>query len=79
MPEMAAGTTTRVETWKRLAPRPNEPSRSELGTAFMASSEREATVGKSKTPMMMPAENALKISTCHPIDRSRGVRNVSAK
>ena len=45
MPEIAAGTTMRVETWSLLAPSAYAPSRRSCGTAVMASSESEATVG----------------------------------
>ena len=31
------------------------------------------------TPMTSPAESALKISTCTPMSRRNGVKNVSAK
>ena len=79
MPEIAAGTTTRVETWSRSAPRPYAPSRSACGTADIASSESEAIVGISITPMTRPPARTLKISTCTPIDLSRGVTAVSAK
>ena len=54
IPEKAAGTTTRVATWKRSAPSPYAPSRSARGTAAIASSESEATVGISITPITRP-------------------------
>ena len=61
MPESAAGNTTRSVVWSLEAPRPNEPSRSEAGTADMESSEMEAIVGMIRKPMMMPPERPLKI------------------
>ena len=45
----------------------------------MASSDSEATVGSSRTPMITPAEKALKISTSQPSVRSVGVSTVRAK
>ena len=45
MPETAAGTTTRSVVVDRRAPRPYEASRSERGTARIASSETDAMSG----------------------------------
>ena len=63
MPESAAGKTTRSETWSLLAPRPNAPSRSDAGTADIASSATEAIVGRTSRPRMIPADSALKVLT----------------
>ena len=60
IPEIAAGTMTRVETWtwsRRGRRRPRGARRDGL----IASSESDATVGISMTPMTMPAESALKM------------------
>ena len=59
MPERAAGTTTRSDTTRRVAPSPNAPSRIELGTARMASSDRELMSGVISRPTTMPAARAL--------------------
>ena len=59
MPDSAAGNTTRVDTWSLVAPRPNAPSRSDCGTADIASSATDAIVGRTMKPMMMPADSAL--------------------
>jgi hypothetical protein len=45
----------------------------------MASSESDATVGMSITPITSPAESVLKMSTWIPRSRRSGVTNVSAK
>ncbi len=45
MPDMAAGTITRVAVFDLVAPRPNEASRRPWGTDRMASSEIEAMIG----------------------------------
>ncbi len=81
MPESAAGKTTRRETWSLEAPSPNAPSRSDCGTADIASSDTEAIVGITMKPMTIPAESALKISTLAPRASRRisGVKKVSAK
>ena len=57
--DSAAGKTIRSDTCSLLAPRPNAPSRSEAGTADIASSETEAMVGSTSSPMMMPAARPL--------------------
>ena len=59
MPDSAAGKTIRSETCMRFAPRPNAPSRSDCGTADIASSAIEAIVGSTSRPMMRPAESAV--------------------
>ena len=59
MPESAAGNTIRSDTCMRLAPRPNAPSRSDCGTADIASSAIEAIVGSTSRPMIRPAESPL--------------------
>ena len=55
IPERAAGKTTRVEVWSFDAPMPNAPSRRLPGTADIASSEIEATVGTIMIPITSPA------------------------
>ena len=79
IPETAAGTTIRVATCTLVEPSAYAPSRRSRGTAPIASSESEATVGISITPMTRPAESVLKMSTWIPMSRSSGVMNVSAK
>jgi hypothetical protein len=81
MPESAAGKTTRRVTCSFAAPRPNAPSRRDWGTADIASSEIEATVGTTRKPMMMPAARPLKMPIPSPNRPRRisGVKNVSAK
>ena len=59
MPDSAAGKTTRSDTCSLLAPSPNAPSRSDAGTADIASSATEAIVGSTSSPRMIPADSAL--------------------
>ena len=59
MPEIAAGNTTLVATWRLVAPMPYAPSRRPCGTARIASSEIEAIVGTIMIPITRPAESAL--------------------
>ena len=61
MPESAAGTTTLSATWYWAAPSAWAPSLSDWGTALMASSLRDATMGISMTPMARAAPSAVKI------------------
>ena len=82
MPDSAAGKTTRMVVWSFEAPRPNDPSRSDAGTADIESSEIDATVGTIRKPMMMPAASALKMPTLPSPKIARrisGVKKVSAK
>ena len=61
MPGSAAGSTTWRIVSERVAPRPNEPSRSDCGTAVIASSESEDTNGMIMTPITRPGgERALR-------------------
>ena len=60
MPETAAGRTTRVAVVTRRAPRPYEASRSDWGTALMASSEIVATSGIVRIPTAIAAAARLK-------------------
>ena len=69
MPERAAGKTIRRETWSLEAPSPNAPSRSEAGTADIASSATDAIVGRTSRPRMMPADRALNWLTSNPSAR----------
>ena len=78
IPEIAAGTTIRVETWSLVDPRAYAPSRRSC-TADIESSETEATVGRSITPITRPALRALKTPTPTPMSWRSGVMNVSAK
>ena len=81
MPDSAAGKTTRSETCSLLAPSPKAPSRSDAGTADIASSATDAIVGSTSRPRMMPADSALNLLTSMPSTprRTSGVKNVSAK
>ena len=58
-PDSAAGKTTRIAVCTLFAPSPAEPSRSDCGTADIASSTSVAIVGTTRMPRMMPAESAL--------------------
>jgi hypothetical protein len=55
MPEIAAGNTIRVETLSLPVPSAYPPSRSDCGTARIASSEIDATSGTIMSPTAMPA------------------------
>ena len=81
MPEIAAGKTTLVATWRLVAPSPKAPSRRPLGTARIESSEIEAIVGTIMIPITNPAASALKIETLRLSTSWRivGVMKVSAK
>ena len=80
MPEIAAGTTTRVATCRRSAPSPYAPSRSAWGTADIASSESDATVGISITPDHETAgERVEDLDLDSDGSRRSGVTAVSAK
>ena len=81
MPDSAAGKTIRSETWSLEAPSPKAPSRSEAGTADIASSATDAIVGSTSRPMMRPAPRPLKTPTLMPRRSFRisGEKNVSAK
>ena len=80
IPEMAAGTTTRVAVVTRRAPRPYDASRSGAGTALIASSETEAMSGIVRTPTATAA--AAKLKPLAPGTRAWmmvGLMNVRAK
>ena len=80
MPESAAGVTTRVATSNFVAPSAYAASRSERGTASIASSVNEETIGMIITPITSPALSALKmIMSGKRYSWSRGVTNVNAK
>ena len=82
MPDRAAGNTTRSEVCSRVAPRPNEPSRSDCGTADIASSATDAMVGMTMKPMMIEAESDVEDARprCWAKSwRMFGVKKVSAK
>ena len=61
------------------APYPLAPSRRLCGTAVIASSATDETVGMIMIPITIPALNALKMSTSSPIERRNGVKVTSAK
>ena len=67
MPGRAAGMRTWMIVSARVAPRPNEASRSDLGTAEIASSASEDTNGMIMMPMTRPAASALSEDTSRPI------------
>jgi hypothetical protein len=82
--------TTLTATSKRVAPSARAPSRSERGTARIASSDSEDTVGRHMTPTASPAEVTLKKSntssgapkspvTAPATQRSAGVMVTRAK
>ena len=81
MPERAAGMTTFAATSNLVAPNPYAPSRSARGTALIASSLSEETIGMIMIPITKPALAALKMLTLSvpKIARSSGVTLVSAK
>ena len=81
MPDRAAGNTTRSVVCIRLAPMANEPCRIACGTADMASSASDATVGMIMTPSTRPAASALvKPTSMFKMSCSRvGVTKVRAK
>jgi hypothetical protein len=80
IPDSAAGTITRVETSNFVAPTAYAPSRNDLGTALSASSESDATIGKTMIPTAIEADKTLKglVSGNRGL-RTSGVINVSAK
>ena len=85
MPLRAAGMTTLVLTCRLVLPERVGPLRRPFGTAAIASSDSEATVGTIMMPMTSPADSALKISAARrrrgaeSIQRRVGVMNSSAK
>ena len=79
MPDSAAGTTVRVAVSILVAPSAYAPARSERGTALMASSDSDDTMGTIMMPTTMLALSALKTSVCGHTLRIAGVTNVSAK
>ena len=66
MPDSAAGKTTRTTTCHFAAPSPKAPSRSDCGTADIASSLTDAIVGSTRMPRMMPPDRPLKTCTSMP-------------
>lgn len=79
IPDSAAGTMVRVATSNFVAPRAYAASRSDRGTALIASSESDETSGMIMIPTTMLALAALKMFVCGQISRSSGVMKVSAK
>src|SRR5699024_8994256 len=54
IPDKAAGITTRKVVSNFVAPNANAPSRIAFGTAFIASSDIDATIGIIITPITIP-------------------------
>ncbi len=79
MPESAAGTTVRVATSNLVAPRAYAPSRSARGTALIASSLSEETIGMIMMPMTRDALSALNGSVPGSTRWMSGVTKSSAK
>src|SRR5699024_2585739 len=79
MPDKAAGITTRVVTSNFVAPNPNAPSRMELGTEDIASSDMEAIIGIIIIPMTIPGLRIFVGSSPGMISLKMGVTNVKAK
>ena len=80
IPDRAAGNTTRSDVCHFLAPSPYDASRSDRGTACMASSETEDTRGMIKIPTPMPA--AIRLDcwvVSQMLRRMSGVMNRRAK
>ena len=80
-PESAAGKTTRIDVCTLLAPRPAAPSRSDCGTADIASSTTDAIVGSDED-----AEDDARRQGVELVDAeaeqprsTSGVKNVRAK
>jgi hypothetical protein len=61
IPDRAAGVTIPVETSNFVAPNPYPACRSESGTALIASSLIEETIGIVRIPTMSDAESALNV------------------
>ncbi len=59
MPENAAGSTTRRLVCILVDPSAKAPSRSPRGTACIASSESDETIGRIMMPITMPGLRAL--------------------
>src|SRR5450756_34418 len=81
MPEIAAGNTTRRVVRILLAPSAKEPWRRAIGTALIASSDSEATVGMIMIPSAMPAASTLNVPTWMPSRpfSTSGAMKVNAK
>ena len=79
IPDRAPGMTTPLMTSKGVPPRAYPPWRSERGTARIASSQSEATMGRTMIPTTIDALAALKISVEGKADLSTGVMKVRAK
>jgi hypothetical protein len=80
-PEMAAGITTRRLVVRFRAPRPYAASRSERGTACIASSETDAIRGVIRMPTAIPAAAMVKSGVWPEQSGSTivGLMTVSAK
>ena len=60
IPDTAAGSTTRTVVVLFRAPTPKLASRRDIGTARRASSQMDAMIGTTRTPMAMPATSMLR-------------------
>src|SRR5699024_3744604 len=79
IPENAAGKTTFVATSSFVEPRPYEASLKLRGTAFIASSEREAIIGIIIIPIINPGLKMFVVSRPGMKFLRNGVINVKAK
>src|SRR5690554_6458281 len=79
IPDMEAGITTLVVVSSLVDPSPNAPSFIMEGTAFIASSDREATIGIIIIPMTIPGLRAFFAPRDGITFIKRGVTNEYAK
>jgi len=80
IPEMEAGTTIPVDTSNFVAPSPYPACRRSSGTALIASSEIDDTIGIVMIPTMIDAESALNVLILgNSVAFSAGVMYTSAK
>src|SRR5688572_24135040 len=79
IPEIDAGIITLVVVSSLVEPRPIAPSFMIVGTAFMASSERDATIGIIMIPITIPGLRAFFAPRDGISFISRGVTNEYAK
>src|SRR5699024_9486839 len=79
IPDKAAGITTRKVVSNFVAPNANAHSRIAFGTAFIASSDIDATIGIIITPITIPGLSIFVGSRLGMISLKSGVTNVKAK
>ena len=79
IPDNAAGRTTFKATSNLVEPIARAPSLIELGTEDIASSDKDAIIGKIIIPTTIPGLSALNILRSGMICCKRGVTNVNAK